>query len=813
MPRLSIQFVFALTLWVSLSAQISRAETPVHAPFSKAVAPYLTKNCVHCHGPDAQEGDFRVDQLANDVGGGPSVNRWLEVIEKINNGEMPPKDEPEQPTAQQNAEVVEWLAARIEEGRAARLARKQPVSFHRLTRDEYANTVNDLFGVQFGVADPSGLNEDADWHGFERIGSVLSLSASHIEKYYSAAERILEEAYPTQPVQKQVVRKRALDLRGGPSNQEIEELEAQGLADKVRVDMWPGHEIQGGRPGPTGDMLKNGGLFKVRIQASGLKPPGGRAPHLTFYANKIDRLLFEQDILAPEDKPIVVEFLADLPAGGHNFQLTNDVPGPSNLPRSGRSGRRPFFSLQDGRIPWQIKLTDEEGAPLYPFLIVDWVEWEGPLLPPEIEEKRARFMPAKDGDMEQARVCLTRLCDAAFRRPAETDEVDDYFAIVESEIAAGADFRQAMKTAMLAILCSKNFLFVVEGDLEQPQADLNDFEIAARLSYLLWSTMPDEELFALAREGKLRDRDVLKQQVDRMLADEKAAKFSRDFPRQWLQMHKLGMFPPNKELYPDYDPHLERSMEGETYAYFREVLEKKLTLREFLDSDWTMVNPRLAMHYGIDGIEQDEYQRVNLPTGDPRGGLLTQAAILSLTSDGTRHRPVHRGVWVMQSVFGKSPPPPPANVNPIEPNPVDSPKATIRMKLEAHKHDPNCAACHRKIDPLGLAFDNFDAIGRWRDVEVVAAGTGANPPVDASGELPDGRQFATPHEFKQLLLADIDAFNRTFVEKLATYALRRTMTVDDRADMEAIAQRSKDADYRVRDLVEALVLSDLFQKR
>ncbi|TWT29916.1 DUF1592 domain-containing protein [Blastopirellula retiformator] len=813
MPPRYYQLGFALTTWICAIVQIGQAESPSHPPFAKAIEPYLTKNCVHCHGADAQEGDFRVDTLSQDVGEGASVNRWLEVIEKINNGEMPPPDEADLPTAQQNAEIVEWLAARIEEGRTARLAQKQPVSFHRLTRDEYANTIEDLFGVQYGVADPGGLNEEPEWHGFERIGSVLSLSASHIEKYYSAAEKILEEAYPTRPIPPTVVRKNALKLRGGPSGQVVKELEEKGIADQVRVDMWPGHEMQGGRPGPDGGMLKNGGLFKVRIKVSGLKPPGGRAPHLTFYADKIDRLLFEQDILAPEDEPAIVEFMADLPAGGHTFKMTNDVPGPSNLPRSGRHGSRPFISLEDGRIPWQLKLTDEEGLPLYPFLIVDWVEWEGPLEPADIAAKRARFMPAEDGNRDQAKACLARLCDAAFRRPVETAELEQYYNIVEEEIAAGADFRQAMKTGMLAILCSKNFLFVIEGDLAQPQAKLNDFELATRLSYLLWSTMPDEELFALAREGKLRQPEVLKQQFERMIADPRAEEFSQDFSRQWLQMHKLGMFPPNKELYPEYDPHLERSMAGETFAFFQEVLHKNLTLREFIDSDWTMVNPRLAIHYSIDGIEKDEYQRVALSPEDPRGGLLTQAAVLSLTSDGTRQRPVHRGVWVMQSVFGKSPPPPPANVEPIEPNPVDSPKATIRMKLEAHKHDPNCAACHRKIDPLGLAFDNFDAIGRWREEEVVPQGTGANPPVDPSGVLPDGRSFTTPQEFKKLLLADIDSFNQTFVKKLATYSLRRAMTVDDRADLEAIASKSKDADYRVRDLVEALVLSDLFQKR
>ncbi|PQO25261.1 hypothetical protein C5Y96_25495 [Blastopirellula marina] len=803
----------AWTLIIGLWLPTLVVAEPAHRPFSEEIGPFMQKHCVHCHGPESQEGDFRVDTLSEDVGAANSVNRWLEVIEKINNGEMPPEDEPNRPTAEQGAVVVEWLAARIEEGRSARMAKRQPVSFHRLTRVEYANTVEDLLGVRFGVADPGGLNEDAEYHGFDRIGSVLSLSASHVEKYYAAAEAILDEAYPDKPIEKSVVRKVALDLQGGPSSEQRQQLEEQGLADKVRVDMWPGHQLRGGRPGPGNDMVKNGGYFKVRIQVSGMKPPGGRAPHLTFYAEKIDRLLFEQDILAPEDKPTIVEFTCHLPPGTTTFDVTNDVPGPSNLPRSGRSGAIPFFSLKQGRIPWQIKLTDEEGVPLYPFLIIDWIEWEGPIITDEVQAKRARYMPTEEGNLDQVRQCLTRFCEDAFRRPVSERETHRYVAIASQQIESGASAKAAVKTAMLAVMCSKDFLFLVEGDSAQPTDSLNDFEIANRLSYMLWSTMPDEELIALAHEGKLQDKAILKQQLDRMLADPRAAKFSVEFPRQWLQMHKLGMFPPDQNLYPEYDPHLERSMRGETTAFFQEVLDQNLSLREFLDSDWTMVNPRLAMHYNMDGIDQDKFQRVPLAEADHRGGLLTQAAILSLTSDGTRHRPVHRGVWVMESIFGKSPPPPPANVDPIEPNPVDSPKATIRMKLEAHKHDPNCAACHRKIDPLGLAFDNFNAIGQWRTEEVVPSGTGANPKVDPSGVLPDGREFAGPQQFRQLLLANVDDFNHTFIKKLATYSLRRTMTIDDREDLEAIAVQSRADEYRVRDLVETFVLSDLFQRR
>ena len=246
---------------------------------------------------------------------------------------------------------------------------------------------------------------------------------------------------------------------------------------------------------------------------------------------------------------------------------------------------------------------------------------------------------------------------------------------------------------------------------------LTDWELASRLSYFLWSTMPDRHLLDLARAGKLHEHDTLRAEVRRMLADPKAEDFASSFPRQWLQLRRVGMFPPDKVLYPDYDENLEKSMIGETVGFFDDVLKRNASLREFLDSDWTMLNERLAKFYGIDGVEGGDFRRVALKPDDHRGGLLTQAAILSLTSDGTRHRPVHRGVWVLESIIGKPPPPPPANVPALNTPDANSKKTTIRQKLESHRSDPTCNACHRRIDPLGIAFDNYDAIGHWRTVE------------------------------------------------------------------------------------------------
>jgi len=799
--------------WTNASDAERESSGPrLAAAFDPQVRTYFDTHCIVCHGADSTQSDFRIDSLSEHVGL-EDTPQWLEVMERISSGEMPPKEHENPPSAQVSAAVVEWLAGRIKLGEAERLAARGRVSYNRLTRDEYVNTMRDLIGVHFDATDPGGFLEDAEWRGFERIGSVMTLSPSNIEKYLAAAEVVLAEAYPAKKPDFLNFTKRAITENQveEPHRERLREL---GLLDKVRFEMWAGdiYRYSGAEP------LPEAGIYEISYTLSGLKPDKGPAPRLYVYETKLDRVLHQQDVIAPEDAPTTVTFRAHLPKGRPNIFVINEIPGPSNNPRSGRHGRKPFISIKDGRIPWQMKLTDEQGRPRYPFLIIDTVSFRGPIITDQEQQRRDQYMPvtelSNEGDLQQTRQGLGRLAHRAFRRPVTDDELDDYLGIVKAELDAGEKYVDAVKAGMLAILCSKSFLFIAEGDENEDRQTLHDWEIASRLSYLLWSTMPDEELFDLASEGKLRDRAERAKQVARMLADPRASRFSESFSAQWLHLRKVGQFPPDKNLYPDYDTNLESSMVGESKAFFHEVLQQGLTLREFLDSDWTMMNARLARFYGLseEGVARDEFQRVSLPPESRRGGLLTQAAILSLTSDGTRHRPVHRGVWLSEAILGKTPPPPPANVDPIEPNPVNEPKATLRMKLAAHIHDARCASCHSKIDPLGLAFENYDAIGRWRTEEVVE-GTGANPPVNASGEFPDGRTYQTPEEFKQLLLADLDTFNAAFIEKLATYGMRRTLSFDDRDELAAIAAASRDHDYRLRDIVESFILSDLFLKR
>ena len=776
--------------------------------FDGALKPFLAEHCLRCHDGKKQKGDFRLDTLARDFASPLSAAHWGDVMGRISAGEMPPEDE-KQPKAEDAARVAEWIAGQLKEGEAVRLAKRERVTFHKLTREEYAHTIHDLLGVNYDVSDPTGLQEDPDWHGFERIGSVLSLSPSHVEKYVAAADAVLDEAMPAAAPKQLNQRRDVWGLRY--HGQQREKAEKLGIADKVRVEVWPrdGLDLSTGFPA--------GGEYRMRIKVSGMKPPGGRAPHLSVFAKGLNRMLFEQDVETPEGQPTTLEFTFHVPAGYHDLRLTCEAPGPPLGDRHGRFDAGRFFTTiaesATGRQPWQFKLSDEAGVPIRAFLIVDFTEVEGPLQSAWPTPQQEKLLAPGAQDAAQAREIITRFAAQAFRRPARDAEIGRLVKLVEEELKSGEKFEPAVKSALVAVLCAKDFLYLVEGSSEHANARLNDWELASRLSYFLWSTMPDERLFALARANTLHEPEVLRGEVARMLLDPKAERFTTGFPRQWLQLKRVGMFTPDKKLYPDYDAHLEKSMVAEGTAFFRQILERNLSVREFLDSDWTMLNARLAEHYGIAGVQGNAFQRVALRPEDHRGGLLTQAGVLSLTSDGQRQRPVHRGKWVLEAIFNKPPPPPPANVKPIEPTPADQPKATLRMKLDAHKSDATCAACHRKIDPLGLAFDHYDAIGRWRTEEVVKDGDGVNPPVDASGVLPDGRKFADAVELKRLLVGDSDKFASAFVEKLANYALRRAMTIDDRRALAAISTQAKTTDYKLRDVIETLVTSDLFQQR
>jgi mono/diheme cytochrome c family protein len=804
---------FCLLLIASLSSA-SAAE-----PFDA----FLAKHCTRCHGPEKEKGDLRIDMLSRNFKLGADTHHWAEMMEQVNSGEMPPKKE-KKPTQEEIAAFVTSLDSRIKEGRAARMAARPAVSHYRLSRKEYQNTVYDLLGVRYDPAKPGELNEDTLWHGFERIGSELSLSPSHVDRYYRAAELVLDRAFSVATSgETRKVHKTAAEIRYGGGKDQQAALDRFGIKRPLRYLLFPG-TVQNalspnslGRTGP-----EHSGLYKLRIQASGIRPIDGQTAHLSIGKRTGEETvdgLIEFDITSPEDKPQVYEFevFLEIPATLDFCVVATDVvdrrAGAAFRNALGSRGGYIFTHSSETLLlnPNAPQMFDDKGNGLFSTVLLDWIEWEGPLVSAEEKSRRNDVVPPDDATPELVAEHLQRFAERAWRRPVKKEELEEYLQSYRTEREAGEKTADAYRVALQGVLTSRHFIYLVEGDTVARER-LTDTELASRLSYFLWSSMPDDGLLTAAKGGTLNG-DGLKKVVDRMLADSKASRFIDDFARQWLQLHRVGMFPPDKKLYPAYDAWLEESMRSEPVEFFREMFGKNLPIDGFIHSDWTVANARLCDFYGLVEPKNGGFQRVSLKPEDRRGGLLTMGAVLGLTSDGTRQRPVHRGVWLSEVVLGKTPPPPPANVPAIEPPTPQSPKATLRQKIEAHRNDANCAACHAKLDPLGLAWDNYDAIGQWRTHEKVAAGVGADPLVNPAGEMPDGRAFKDANEFKQRLLEDRDELARAFIDHLCTYGLRRALSFDDQDDLKAIQTEAKKSEYRIKDIVRAVAMSELIRKR
>lgn len=801
-------------------------------PFEK----FLTTHCVRCHGPEKVEGDIRIDQLSRDFRLGTDTHHWAEAIDKVNSGEMPPRTEA-QPTQDEIAAFVTGLDAKLREGRAMRMASRPTVAHYRLSRREYQNTVYDLLGVRYDPTMPGELNEDTLWHGFERIGSQLTLSPSHMDRYYRAAEIVLDRAYPATFGEARKIRQTAAELRYGGGKEQQEALDRFGIKRPLRYLLFPGRVQNAlsshwfGKTGP-----EHSGLYRMRLQASGIRPPGGQPAHLSIGKETSEETvdgLIEFDITAPEDSPQVYEFevFLEMPTQLHFCVVATDGVdrrGGAAFRNALASSSYIFTHSSETLLlnPNAPQMFDDKGNGLFSTVLLDWIEWEGPLQTDEEKNRRAGIVPPDNATQEIITEHLQRFAARAWRRPVNRDELANYTQSCRTELDAGATMAEAFRVPMQGILTSRNFIYLVEGD-PATRERLTDWELASRLSYFLWSSMPDEKLFDAASVGQvsnlpaeaplqatsLHHPENLAVHVDRMLTDSRINRFIDDFSRQWLQLHRVGMFPPDKSLYPVYDDWLETSLRAEPVEYFREVVSQNLPLASFLDSDWTMANARLCDFYGLPEPKADGFHRVSLKPEDHRGGLLTMGAVLGLTSDGTRHRPVHRGVWLSEAIFNRTPPAPPANVDPIEPVPPTGNKITIRKRIEAHASNASCAACHRNIDPLGLAFDQYDAIGQWRTREHVPTGVGEDPLVDATGKLPDGRLFENAVDFKRLLIQDQDSIARAFIEQLCTYALRRVLTVDDEDDLLLITEEAKTNGYGVRDMIRAVATSELLRKR
>jgi hypothetical protein len=793
-------------------------------------ASFLEKHCVSCHGPETRKRKLRLDTLPLSLGDRDVAATWVKVLDRVSAGEMPPKGEA-RPTAPEVTAFTSALERSLRNASIAKQASEGRVTLRRLNRIEYETTLRDLLASPVEVKDL--LPDDNVSAGFDKVSSALEISSAHLLRYQEAAEKALRSVIPDKP---------QLRTKERRSGREITEkmvhwkemlgksarLESETLVMLIRpFDYIPCASA----PAPQA------GRFRVRVSAYAVGTGGKPMPMLCtcrdLYGREDTDVRAVRDV--PADKPAVIEIEVEL-------------KGREIIVVAG-------WALPNARA-WTEKRKDAAlGSYSGPGLAVEWIEIEGPLdpWPPSgyerlfgsvplrpasvarivAEGKPAPPEPPSRGDQwwiydplvvcssrprEDAERLIRAFLPLAFRRPVAEELARYYVARVHSALDRKVPFPEAMILGYQAVLSSPHFLFLQE----RPGA-LDDYAVATRLSYLLWSSMPDALLLEKAQKAELRKPDVLRAQVDRMLCDPKGQRFISNFAGQWLDLRSINATSPDPDIYVEFDDFLFWSMPRETLMFFEEVLRSDLPLTDFVHSDWTFLNQRLAQHYGIPGVGGGELRRVKLPTGSHRGGVLSQASTLKVTADGTRTSPVLRGKWVLDRILGLPPSPPPPDIPTLEPDIRGA--TTIRQQLDKHRSTPACASCHREIDPPGFALESFDPIGGWREFYRGTGAGGAKPvelpnypgrtvfrglPVETGGQAPDGRPFKNIDDYKELLLSDKDLLARNLAKKLIVYATGADIQFADREVVAELVAQSRAKKYAFRSLLKGVVESRLF---
>lgn len=820
---------------------------PDSAGYDKIVAPFLKQHCLKCHGETKPKGEFRVDaaKLPNDFLDIVASGKWREIVNVLNSHEMPPKKEPQPPPAEVTR-VVDWITAQTV--RAEQTRRDRVVVLRRMNRDEYRNTIRDLIGIDFDV---SGFPQDPAAGGFDNNGKALSVSPLHVELYLNAARQILDRTFVEGQQPAKILWK--FDPKVGPGDRR-----------RIRLDPKNNPIVNGGNN-------KQEGEFVMIHHASWDKGVGARDFRVPIEGEYIIR--FQAASRVPNREQVVESAKAILqqrlddqmkknPKGEkyHKQQFEHDVKHFQTSPIYNYGPPRAKVTLQLGPLPKTIAEMDIDAPPekpksyeirarfttesagvhwdyayslprelenfwmqgrdnfARPELLIGHFEIEGPIFdawPPKAHSKILFDSPLREKDERAyARAVLAKFMRKAYRRPVTDPEIEKKLALFDRVRKEKPSFVEAIKVPLTAVLASPNFLYLAEpADPDAGPKKLSDLEFASRLSYYLWSSMPDEELLQLAETGKLRDPATLTKQIDRMLADPKSDALVKNFAGQWLGLRDVGANPPAQDLYPKYDRHLETSMVAESEGFFREILQHDLSVLNFVKSDFVTINERLARYYGIPNVRGDEIRKVQVPTTAHRGGIVTQASILTTTSNGTRTSPVKRGTWVLKNLLGIDPGLPVANAGEIAAKVPGIEKATVRKRLEIHRTREQCARCHNKIDPLGFALENFNAAGEWRDQEGFGYKGRVNandPKIDASSTMPDGTEIVGIEGLQKAMLAKEDLFLTCLASKMLTYALGRELGLADQPLVKGALAAMKQEKYTLRSLIRHVVRSDAF---
>ena len=771
----------------------------------QAVQQVLREHCFKCHGPEKQKADIRLDTLSSDfVNQRAAAEIWHDAMNVIQLGEMPPDDEPDLTSAERKA-LVDWIKAGL--AQAAGKATGEGVVMRRLNKVEYRHTLTDLLGVEadYGAELPSDpLSKD----GFLNNGDVLGMSGLQMEYYLKSARSALanilvsgERPAPYTETTTEPINARNL-YRGQAST-------------RLGRYHFFGAEVT--------DPPK-AGRFTIRVTARAELVAGQAAPfmhvrygNLISGAKAITDAVGEQQVASTGSKIYEFSGWAEtfpiIPSKGEKLQQIITI---YNSLDDGNEPEKPRKE-KDGRK----KKTVYPEDPGFPKLIVESVEFahsNHDSWPPP-EHRRILFAAENEDSPAYVTEVLRRFMKRAWRRPPTNKEVDTYQAHFEKLVAEMGSRNDAIREVLAVVLTSPNFLYLVEPEPKAKRRDLNDHELAARLSYFLWSSLPDERLTRQADRRQLRNRQTIRAEVDRLLADWKSERFIEQFATQWLDLKGVNRVAVNPEFYPKFDSELEPEMSRETHLFFREIFRKNMSALTLIDADFTIANVRLAKHYGLSGPKSQVFERVALNNQRP-GGLLAHGAMHLANSNGEDSHPIKRAVWIRERLLHDPPAPPPPNVPGIDSSNPDFAKLPVRRQLEVHREDPACNDCHRGIDPWGVAMENFDAVGQWRDEINRPAGkrgkrtTFEKIPVDAKTTLPGGHTVNGIEELKSFLLSERrDQFAHAFVTKLATYALGRSLDLADQPGIEKLTHHFAQDGYRIQPLIREIAASKLFQSR
>lgn len=797
-----------LTVWLLLPAAVlatpQAAGSAGQRPVGDATAIFLGEYCERCHAGAEPEGKFRLPAESLSQSRHSDAALWLQVRNQLRHRTMPPVAEPQPEGLQREqviAEIGQWLAERQAEQN--RLLGRTVL--RRLNRSEYVNTIRDLLDVDIELKDlfPEGAAEP----GFDNNAIEQHISPYLMQNYLSAAERAIDAAIASRP--RPDVQQKRFDIRDErtikPTGSVYRHLEdgvaifSSWVSANIQVTLWQFQSRARGR-------------YRFRISGYGFQTEKPVVFHVM--AGPMNAAA-QQDLVGYFDvaanDPEVVEFeLSMEPA--HTIRIIAD---------------------QLGAIPPDV---EKVGAENYrgPGLVIQWVDIQGPLLsdwPPSshtrlfgsLPQQRlpgnpARFQVVSTQPLADAADILRRFMKRAFRRPVTDAEAEEGLVRVREELSAGSEFEAAVRAGLKSVLMSPQFLF-----LQERPGRLDDYALAARLSYFLWSSMPDDQLLDLADQQKLHDPEILRQQTERLLNDPKARAFTENFTGQWLGLRAIDATMPDPMLYPEYDDILKTSSVLETRLFFDTVLRENLSVTNFVKSDFAMLNGRLAQHYGIEGVQGMDFRKVPLSADSQRGGVLTMASVLKVTANGTTTSPILRGAWVLDRILGTPPPRPNVAVEAIEPDIRGA--TTIRQQLARHRDTAACAGCHRQIDPPGFALENFDVIGGWRErYRSLGDGEAAvvngrrqrfrnGPIVESADQLADGRSFSGLNEFRNLLLEEPRQLARALAEKLVAYGTGAAVEEADQQELDRIVNRVADQNFGLRSLVHEVVQSAVFQHK